>query len=332
MTAGEQPGSGAFAERPTTLDDAALLARLLNDAVRPYLGRDVMPVEVFDSILRMPTLDPGRDGRVVLLDGQPVAASIVAAHEPFGFARVYVAVPPHKARRAVAEAAFGCGLATAHRRVELSPGTELLAEVPAGDEELKSVLADLGFEHRFTSCEMHRELAAPLPAPQWPPDVTVTAMPTDVAALTRIGEANREAFADHDGDHAMPVDDFVHMVRTAPTWRPDQSVVAWRGDRPVGLALNGIEEVEAGDAGYVGFLAVRREARGTGLGRALLLASFERMAAAGLSHVMLNVQLGNRSGADRLYRSVGMTPGAQEQTWGRSLGETTATTATTDRR
>jgi mycothiol synthase len=309
-------------DRPATLDDAPLLASMLNEQMRPYVNRDVMPVEVLDSILRMPTHDPERDGRVLLVGGAAVASAFVSTHEPFGFARVYLAVPPHPMRREVAEAAISSALAIARRRPELSSTTEVLVEgVPQPDAELQSVLTSHGFALRYSGCEMHRDLTG-LAAPTWPEDIIVTAMPTDVEHLTRVGEANREAFADHDGDHAMPVDNFVHMVLTAPSWRPDLSLVAWRDDAPVGLALNGLETDDAGaPVGYVGSLGVRREARGEGLGRALLLGSFERLAGAGLRRVMLHVQLGNRTGADRLYRSAGMTPGPQEQTWGAPLAD-----------
>jgi mycothiol synthase len=312
----------SITERPAALADVPMLAALLNEHMRPYVHRDVMPVEVLDSVLRMPANDPERDGRVLLVGDEPVAGSFVSAHEPFAFARMYLTVPPRPNRRAIAAAAVASGVATARRRAELSPSTEILVEgVPGADEELQAVLGDHGFALRYSGCEMHRDLTG-VAAPAWPNGVTVTPMPTDVERLSKVAEANREAFTDHDGDHAMPVDDFVHMVLTAPTWRPDLSLVAWRADEPVGLALNGLEtDGDGASIGYVGSLGVRREARGAGLGRALLLGSFELMAAAGLSRVMLHVQLGNRTGADRLYQSVGMTPGPREQTWAATLGD-----------
>jgi len=82
----------------------------------------------------------------------------------------------------------------------------------------------------------------------------------------------------------------------------------------VGLALN-FARADDETCGYVGVLGVVRRARGQGLATALLLESFRRFSEVGWRRAKLHVQVGNRTGADRLYRSVGMSSGAVEEVW-----------------
>ena len=58
--------------------------------------------------------------------------------------------------------------------------------------------------------------------------------------------------------------------------------------------------------GWVGTLGVVPEARGAGIGRALLLRSLAEFASRGERRVGLAVDAANETGATRLYESVGM--------------------------
>jgi ribosomal protein S18 acetylase RimI-like enzyme len=111
----------------------------------------------------------------------------------------------------------------------------------------------------------------------------------------------QEAFADIEGS----------VAQTFPEWRAkrmekdgyDPSL--WRvAEDDDGIAGVSVNERWA-DAGYVDQLAVARRARRRGLGRALLLASFDGFRVAGLPAAVLSVH-GRNDSAAALYRSVGM--------------------------
>ncbi|MFZ0322764.1 MAG: GNAT family N-acetyltransferase [Actinomycetes bacterium] len=99
-----------------------------------------------------------------------------------------------------------------------------------------------------------------------------------------------------------------------PTVRPDLSLLAVDDVGAVGLALNSVK-IDKEPCGYVGTLGVVRRARGQGLGKALLHESFRRFRATGWHQAKLHVQVGNRTGADRLYRRVGMSSGTVDECW-----------------
>lgn len=73
-------------------------------------------------------------------------------------------------------------------------------------------------------------------------------------------------------------------------------------------ALAGVLQSRAGDEGWVKNLAVLREHRRRGVGRALLSAAFTAYAAKGRTEAGLGVDLANPTEAIKLYTGVGMTP------------------------
>lgn len=160
-----------------------------------------------------------------------------------------------------------------------------------------------GFTHARTSWELRRELLD-LPAPVWPDGVELTGFDRD-----RHGRAVwalvSEAFATGGFSKQRPYDEWAALMLT------DVEVVcAVLAGRLVGCATVGIRLGE----GYVRQLAVAPEARGTGLGRALLLEAFQRSAAASRSALTLDVD-GDNEGARRLYDSVGMTVTQEYWRW-----------------
>jgi mycothiol synthase len=111
----------------------------------------------------------------------------------------------------------------------------------------------------------------------------------------------QEAFAEIEGN----------VEQTFPEWRAkrmekdgaDPSL--WRvAEDDEGILGASVNERWDG-AGYVDQLAVARRARRRGLGRALLVASFDGFREAGLPAAVLNVH-GHNDSAAALYRSVGM--------------------------
>lgn len=85
--------------------------------------------------------------------------------------------------------------------------------------------------------------------------------------------------------------------------------VARRGARVLGMVsvLRVVSTAEGGPAGLLEDLVVRPEARGAGIGAALLAFAVERSRAAGLLRLTLLTDRGNRR-AQRLYRAAGFKP------------------------
>ena len=102
-----------------------------------------------------------------------------------------------------------------------------------------------------------------------------------------------------------------HPHREFDDWRdlfitdttvPDLQVLAWRGDRLVGVSTG---RIFSDGTGWIAQLAVAKDERGNGLGRALLLDGLRRRRDAGATVLGLAVQAENRNALD-LYLDAGL--------------------------
>ena len=87
----------------------------------------------------------------------------------------------------------------------------------------------------------------------------------------------------------------------------------------VGMLRSEADAEEDPELGYVGLLGVRREARGRGIGEALLRRSFVTFYELGKQGAQLVVDSESSTGADRLYERVGMTAQPRFANWDRAL-------------
>jgi ribosomal protein S18 acetylase RimI-like enzyme len=160
------------------------------------------------------------------------------------------------------------------------------------------VLAGRGYEQVRIFWHMERDLSWPVSEPPAPDDILVRAYrhETDADAFF---DAIEEAFVDHWGYEPYPRETHMEEIER---YDPDLLLVALDGEQVVGTLM--AKPVE--DRGWVDIVAVRRPWRGRGIARAMLLRSFAALAARGLASVMLNVDSESRTGAPRLYESVGM--------------------------
>jgi ribosomal protein S18 acetylase RimI-like enzyme len=303
--------------------EAAPAAELVNAAQHDWGRGDQFSPEEMLALLDSPSVSAERDGRLLRDgDGRLVAAVTVVATDPWTTAHLHAAVPAHPLRHRLLQWSVETGLALAAGREELRPTAVVDADGVAEEDELMStVLAEHGFSPARRICEMRIDLSDDVASVPLPPGVHLGPLPNDDERLAQLAEVNALAFADHDGDFAMTTADFAHFVRHTPSLRSELSMVAVDGERPVGLAvcMTDLADPE-GRTGYIGIVAVAREARGRGIARAMLAESFRRFRTVGWRRARLHVQVGNRTGADRLYRSVGMRPGAVDVSWSRPLG------------
>ena len=137
-----------------------------------------------------------------------------------------------------------------------------------------------------------------------PPPEDVTIRPYRAGDDDRLGwELLMAAFEGHFGMDPVPFDDYRHDVLDSDLWEPSLAAIAELRGRPVGIVTCYV----VGTTGWVGDLGVLAEGRGRGIGRALLERGFALLGARGVSHLQLNVDSGNETGATRLYESAGMT-------------------------
>jgi ribosomal protein S18 acetylase RimI-like enzyme len=188
-----------------------------------------------------------------------------------------------------------------------APGTEALDR----DERFRSALAAAGWVHSRSSFDLLRSVEPEWarPAPRWPEGVAVCGFaPDDAEALHHLIYVDA-GWTDVAGHHPR---DFAEWQQIFLTGGDDPApVLAVDGGRLVGGALL---RVFSDGAGWVGQLAVARDQRGRGLGRALLLESLQRLQAAGATKLGLSVIATNRT-ALQLYLGVGLRIDREWQTF-----------------
>lgn len=316
------PGAG-WQVLPMRYDDAARAADMANAAARLFGRGPVFSAEEFLGMLRMPSVDPERDGRLVLdASGALVATVGSLMSEPWTTAQVMPSVGDHPRRPELLALVLDVGIRLALARPEAADRAVVEVGVPEEDTAWCQLLQGAGFTAVRRSAEMLRTLDDLSDLPVRQPDGVslVTLDADDDALLLELAALQREAFADHDGDYALTDDDFVAFIRQMPTIRPDLSVVAVEGGAPVGLAVSIADVIDAtGRTGYVALVGVARRGRGRGVATAMLAECFRRYREVGWRTARLHVQVGNRTGADRLYRAVGMSPRFVDLTYERSL-------------
>jgi len=154
----------------------------------------------------------------------------------------------------------------------------------------------------------------PPEAPRWPDDVELRPMRPGVDDEA-VYDTVVTAFRDHWNASPLPFEEWRTVRMGARSFDPSLWLLAWSGDRLVGASLDADADGEA----WVQTLGVLREARGKGVGRALLLESFREFHRRGHRKVSLGVDAENPTGATRLYEGAGMRVELQYDHWERDL-------------
>lgn len=153
-----------------------------------------------------------------------------------------------------------------------------------------------------SSFDLERPAREALAEPVWPDGVALRSFDGERDAAQVHGLVY-SVWSDVPGHHDRPLQEWCHLLLGFEGFDPALQVVAVRDHRVIGAALC---RTYAGTDGWVSQLAVGRDARGLGLGRALLLEALRRLAATdGVEAVGLSVQAENAA-ALGLYRSVGL--------------------------
>lgn len=177
-------------------------------------------------------------------------------------------------------------------------------DAPAHDGDLLGLLADAGYRPTRSSFELERQAdVTDLGATVWPSGIAPA--PFGPGDDEEVHGLIYSVWTDVDGHTDRPIDEWRSLFVDDASFVADLALVARRngGHGPVaGVAMC---RTFAGGIGWVNQLAVGYPDRGVGLGRALLVESFQRLSALGVEVLGLGVEAANVS-ALGLYRSVGL--------------------------
>ncbi len=166
------------------------------------------------------------------------------------------------------------------------------------DAAAGALLRALGYREVRRFYDMAIELAAP---PAVPAEVAIETMRD--GDEREFHDALEEAFQDHWEPSPRPFEEWWEDHRQREGFDPTLWFFVRDGDRIVAVARNAANR---NGGGYIGAIGVRRDWRGRGLARALLLHTFAEFHRRGLPRVTLGVDAESPTGATRLYESVGM--------------------------
>ena len=142
---------------------------------------------------------------------------------------------------------------------------------------------------------LRRDLTASLPAPQWPADIRLDHYREELAPAIH---AVLRMTQDQGGGRVASLAQWQHRFVTDAEFDPTLCLVASNSDGILGVA-------QCWTSAFIKNLSVHPGAQGQGLGRALLLHTFEVFKQRGEPYVDLKVRESNLR-ARQLYESAGM--------------------------
>lgn len=172
-------------------------------------------------------------------------------------------------------------------------------------------LEKAGYQHVRSYYKMIIDLTDDIPEPVWPEGITIRALTEgDVETLYKLIQVQQEAFKDHWGFVPDKIEAAVarwkHWLANDPLTDITCLYMVEEGTQPVASLFNWPRTSDDPRKGWIGSLGVLRPWRKHGLGRALLLHSFQEFKKRGLLRAGLGVDASNLTGALRLYEKAGM--------------------------
>ncbi|HLS44809.1 MAG TPA: GNAT family N-acetyltransferase [Ornithinicoccus sp.] len=292
--------------RPIAPDDVAAVAALVNAVAEADGTGEVTTEESLRESLDAPRFQPSTDSVLVWEGDELVGTGFVFGRDDLvdGRALMMVSGGIHPAHRGQG---IGAELLTRleTRAVELAgerlPGQPVRLRSSGGlaGSAAQRLLEQRGYRPDNYFVTMQVELA------DWvDPGTASTAVVPDETQRAATRDAHNDAFRDHRNFSPIPADAWEHWSRSSQL-RPGQCQVVMEGDRVLAYVVAG--EHEEGVI-HVELVGTRREARGRGLGREVLVAGLRTARDAGYRVSELEVDSTSPTGADRLYASVGYRP------------------------
>jgi mycothiol synthase len=301
------------------IEDGPAIADMVNEETVALTGVRLASVEWVTTAWTAPGARLDRDFGVIT-DGEGAIAGyfMIEFEPPFTTVSVIGAVALSHHNRGIGSAIIaeverrGRELAAGHENVTLRMGAL------AGEPRVAALLTAHGFREVRVFWSMTLRFDGPPPPPA---DVAGIDIRRLVPGQEReVYQCAAEAFEDHWGDGFSSEESWLHRhVDASDSFDPELWFLAWKGERLIGLLLANAEAEEDPALGYVGLLGVRREARGRGIGEALLRRSFVTFHRLGKRGAQLVVDSESSTGANRLYERVGMTAQPRFAFWDRAL-------------
>ncbi len=267
--------------RPPTEDDAVEAARLMNE----HWPEAVDPARVLND-WTSPRVDLEQDARIG--DGSYVLV------EDIGEGRAWI----EAYGRDVGEA-----LRWAESRARQTGRRRAFTGGWSTNVALFEELEQRGYRRVRSSHRMEIPLDSPVPEPAWPEGIEVRTIREGEARA--VYDAHEEAFEDVWEPMRRSFEDWAHWYLQPPRFDGELWFLACDGPEICGVAMCHRHPTVPG-LGWVDVLAVRREWRRRGIGRALLLHAFRAFARQGLTRAGLGVDSESPTGAHGLYETVGM--------------------------
>ena len=190
-------------------------------------------------------------------------------------------------------------------RTNGAQGAALFTYSDQDETELRGAVERRGYEPVRHFFRMEIELGDQPYEPEWP--TGVEPRPFELERDDRpVFEAHHESFADHWGFSPFPIEEWRTFTLESPKADPTLWKLAFDRTELAGFSINSWHESGDPTFGWVNILGVRPPWRRRGLGRALLLSSFEEFRRRGSSRVGLGVDTENATGAVRMYEEAGM--------------------------
>jgi mycothiol synthase len=275
---------------PLTPGDVADVTRVYRESEIDADGQALFTEEDFVAACKRPSMDLERHS-VGVRDGK----QIVGAGLLYGERDAFVAVlPSHRGR------GIGSWLLRWTQDACRAAGRERTCQTVSDNAHAARALLEAdGYERRWEDWIFDIELDAEPEPPVLPAGYAIRELVRgrDDRAAYRVIE---EAFGEWPDAEQGTFEDWEAETFERPGFAPEQLATVVREGIVVGVA----SLIQDGDGIWVAQLAVDREHRGRGLGRALLVHSFATAWRAGLRNVGLATD--SRTGARRLYEHVGM--------------------------
>ena len=178
------------------------------------------------------------------------------------------------------------------------------SRVSERDPQMQQVFESAGYAKKYSFLIMERLLDALPEAPVWPAGLHVRPfIPGQDEQATFL--VDEEASQDKGYHQPLNFEDWARrMSLHTPGFDPSLWFLACQGSQIVGVALN--QYAPDTITGWIDHLGLRREWRGRGIGKALLLHSMAAFYRRSITRVRLSVDSHSLTNAPRLYERVGM--------------------------
>ena len=300
--------------RPVAMDDVPALYDLVERITTDLLGEsDANEAEIRDDLTGA-HFDIAKD-TFIALDPTGRATAYGQGHDErtgAGWIDVYVntALAPAKYDEVAAAGIAACaGRVAESVQARGVASVKLTANLYETETRMREAYERAGFAIETIYWRMLLVFDdSPPELPSLPEGYTIKQVNADDdAVMAQAFEVVEDTFSEHHGfeDAEHTLADYSNNWRSQESYDPSAWWFAYRGDELVGVLLGDDRRAEQGD-GFIRSLGVRRDLRGLGIARALMLTSFAHWQAMGRRGVQLGVDTGNVTGATRLYESVGM--------------------------